>query len=42
MELNNRFKGEGQDQYLKDKLKNDFEGMEWLIYEGIKAFKESG
>jgi P4 family phage/plasmid primase-like protien len=40
MELNNRFKGEDQDQYLKDKLKNDIEGMEWLIYEGIKAFKE--
>jgi P4 family phage/plasmid primase-like protien len=39
MELNNRFVGEDQDQYLKDKLKDDILGIEWLIFQSIEAFK---
>ncbi len=39
LELKNTFKEGQKDIKLKEKLINDTEGMEWFIYESIKAYK---
>lgn len=38
--LDKRFVDENKDPHLKEKLVNDTEGMEWLIYHSIQAYKQ--
>jgi putative DNA primase/helicase len=40
LHLTKRFEGKNRDVKLKEKLINDKEGMSWLIYNSIKAYKE--